>query len=294
MTGPGPIILDGGMGRELQRRGLARVGSIWSAEALLTHPEVVRDIHLAFIEAGAEVVTTNTYAAVPHLLRREGMEDRLGELLDLAVRLAQEARTASGRPVRIAGSLPPLNASYRPELVGPEEEIEPVYREIAGRLAPGVDLFLCETLSSAAEARAAARAAAAFGKPVWVAWTLADAADGRLRSGENVAEALAALAGLPVEAVLFNCCTPESVSRALPELRAATTRPVGAYANALQAFGEGYVLGERGETPEREDITPAAYANLAREWRAAGADIIGGCCGIGPAHIAELVRELGY
>ncbi len=290
MTGPGPTILDGGMGRELQRRGLARVGSIWSAEALLTHPEVVRDIHLAFIEAGAEVVTTNSYAVTPHLLRREGMEDRLGELLDLAVRLAREARTASGRAVRIAGSLPPLNESYRPELVGPEEEIEPVYREIAGRLAPGVDLFLCETMSSAAEARAAARAAAAFGKPVWVAWTLDDAADGRLRSGESVAEALAALAGLPVEAVLFNCCTPESVSRALPELRAATTRPVGAYANALQAFGAGYVLGEGGETPERKDMTPAAYADFAREWRAAGADIIGGCCGIGPRHIAELAR----
>ena len=286
------ILLDGGMGRELQRRGLAPVSSIWSAEALLTHPEVVRDIHAAYIDAGAEVITTNNYAVVPFMLAREGMEDRRAELLAAALRLACEARDAADRPVRVAGSLPPLNHSYRPELVGPPEEIEPLYREIAGVLAPGVDLFVCETMSSAAEARSAARAAAAFEKPVWVAWTLDDGANGRLESGESVAEALAALDGLPVDAVLFNCCTPESISVALPELRGLTDKAVGCYANALTPVADGYEMGAGGETPAREDIDPAVYARFARDWRAAGADIIGGCCGIGPAHIAELRRML--
>ena len=286
------ILLDGGMGRELQCRGLASVSAIWSAEALVARPDVVREIHTTFIDAGAEIITTNNYAVVPFMLAREGIEERRAELLAAALRLACEARDAADRPVRVAGSLPPLNHSYRPELVGPAEEIEPLYREIAGVLAPGVDLFVCETMASAAEARSAARAAAAFEKPVWVAWTLDDAANGRLRSGESMAEALAALDGLPVDAVLFNCCTPESISVALPELRGLTDKAVGGYANALTAFAAGYEIGSGGETPAREDIDPAAYARFAGDWRVAGADIIGGCCGIGPAHIAELRRVL--
>ncbi len=297
MTGSGPILLDGGMGRELQRRGLASVSGTWSAEALLAQPSVVRDIHKDFITAGAEVITTSNYAVVPFMLARGGLEDRMEEMLTASVRLSRDAREQAGRPeVRIAGSLPPLAQSYRPELVGPPEEIEPLYRRIATALAPGVDLLLCETMSSAVEARSAARVAAEFGKPVWVAWTLDDEVTGRLRSGETPGEAVAVLEGLPVEAFLFNCCVPEAVSAALPALRAATVRPVGAYANALAGFKSDYVIGsqvgEGGETPARNDLSPAAYARFAAEWRALGADILGGCCGIGPDHIAELRSRL--
>ena len=297
MSGSGPVLLDGGMGRELQRRGLAAVTGTWSAEALLDHPSVVRDLHRDFIAAGAEVVATSNYAVVPFMLARRGLEQRTDDMLAAAVRLAREARDAAGRPaVRVAGSLPPLAQSYRPDLVGPPAEIEPIYRRIAAALAPGVDLFLCETLSSAAEARSAAKVAGEFGKPVWVSWTLADEATGRLRSGESPAEAVAALDGLAVDAFLFNCCTPEAVSAALPALRAATSQAVGAYANALPGFKADYVIGaqkgEGGETPARDDLGPAAYLRFARDWRAMGADIVGGCCGIGPDHIAELRRGL--
>jgi len=297
MTGSAPILLDGGMGRELQRRGLASVGGAWSAAALLAQPSVVRAIHQDFIAAGAEVITTSNYAVVPFMLARGGLEDRMEVLLTAAADLAREARAEAGRPgVRIAGSLPPLAQSYRPEMVGPPEEIEPLYRRIASALAPSVDLFICETMSSGAEARSAAKVAAEFGKPVWVAWTLDDEVTGRLRSGERPGEAVAALQGLGVEAFLFNCCVPEAVSAALPDLRVATAGLIGAYANALTGFKSDYEIGgqggEGGETPAREDLDPAAYARLAQEWRALGADILGGCCGIGPDHIAELRRSL--
>lgn len=296
MTGTGLTLLDGGMGRELQRRGLASVSGTWSAEALLVQPEVVRDIHKDFIAAGAEVITTSNYAVVPFMLERGGCLDRMDDMLAAAVHLAQEARQAAGRPgLMIAGSLPPLNQSYRPDLVGPPEEIEPVYRRIASILAPGVDLFLCETMSSGAEARSAAKVAAEFGKPVWVAWNLDDEVTGRLRSGESPADAVAAMEGLAVEAFLFNCCLPEAVTAALPALRAATTAPVGAYANALSGFKSDYVMGgkdgEGAETPERQDLGPDAYAGFVEDWRAMGAAILGGCCGIGPNHIAELRRR---
>jgi S-methylmethionine-dependent homocysteine/selenocysteine methylase len=297
MNGTAPVLLDGGMGRELQRRGLAPVTGTWSAEALIDHPSVVRDIHRDFIAAGAEVITTSNYAVVPFMLARGNLEHRMEEMLAASARLAGEARAAAGRPqVRIAGSLPPLAQSYRPDLVGPPETIEPLYRRIAAALAPGVDLFLCETMSSAAEARSAVRAAMEFGKPVWVAWTLSDEATGRLRSGERPGEAVAALDGLPVETFLFNCCTPEAVSVALPALRAATAQTVGAYANALAGFKSDYVMGQQGgeggETPARQDLGPAAYARFAQAWRDMGAEVLGGCCGIGPDHIAELRRSL--
>lgn len=297
MNGSALVLLDGGMGRELQRRGLAPVTGTWSAEALIDHPSVVRDIHRDFIAAGAEVITTSNYAVVPFMLARGNLEHRMEEMLAASARLAGEARAAAGRPqVRIAGSLPPLAQSYRPDLVRPPETIEPLYRRIAAALAPGVDLFLCETMSSAAEARSAVRAAMEFGKPVWVAWTLSDEATGRLRSGERPAEAVAALDGLPVEAFLFNCCTPEAVSAALPALRAATAQTVGAYANALAGFKSDYVMGQQGgeggETPVRQDLGPADYARFAQAWRGMGAEILGGCCGIGPDHIAELRRRL--
>jgi S-methylmethionine-dependent homocysteine/selenocysteine methylase len=297
MNGSALVLLDGGMGRELQRRGLAPVTGTWSAEALIDHPSVVRDIHRDFIAAGAEVITTSNYAVVPFMLARGNLEHRMAEMLAASARLAREARAAADRPqVRIAGSLPPLAQSYRPDLVGPPETIEPLYRRIASALAPGVDLFLCETMSSAAEARSAVRAAMEFGKPVWVAWTLCDEATGRLRSGERPVEAVAALDGLPVEAFLFNCCTPEAVSAALPALRAATAQTAGAYANALAGFKSDYVMGQQGgeggETPARQDLGPAAYARFAQAWHDMGAEILGGCCGIGPDHIAELRRRL--
>ena len=297
MTGSGPVLLDGGMGRELQRRGLASVSGTWSAEALLAQPSVVRDIHKDFITAGAEVITTSNYSVVPFMLARGGLEDRMEEMLAASVRLTREAREQAGRPeVRVAGSLPPLAQSYRPELVGPTEEIEPLYRRIAAVLAPGVDLFICETMSSGAEARSAAKVAAEFNKPVWVAWSLDDEVTGLLRSGESPGEAVAVLEGVPVEAFLFNCCVPEAVSAALPALRTATARPVGAYANALTGFRSDYEIGsqvgEGGETPARADLGPTAYARFAEAWRAMGADILGGCCGIGPDHIAELRRSL--
>src|SRR4051795_12738993 len=188
-----PVLLDGGMGRELRFRGVDILNTIWSANALIVAPDIVRDVHRDYISAGADVITTNTYGVIRTDLAREGMEDRFAELNTLACRLAMQARDESGRHVLIAGSLPPLRGSYRADRVGDFEEIEPCYREQAELLAPHVDLFLCETMSSAAEGYAAAHAAVRTGKPVWVSWTLHEDHSGRLRSGETIVEAAAAL-----------------------------------------------------------------------------------------------------
>ena len=276
-------LLDGGTGRELQHRGLVKRGSIWSALALRERPDVVRDIHESFIKAGADVITVNNYSVVPALLALEGMEGEFESLIYLAGDLAKRARDKCNSAVRVAGSLPPLNISYRHDLVGSEEDNIRTYRRIAEGLSQKVDLFLCETMSSGIEARAAVRAVADFGKPIWVAWSLGNNPDGRLLSGETIEEALLLLDGLPVDTYLFNCCPPESISAALPILRSLTERPIGAYANSFDVPRP-----ERGETPLRQDITPDSYRDWVAGWIHAGARVLGGCCGIGPAHIALL------
>ena len=206
-----PVLLDGGMGRELRFRGVEVPGTIWSALALTKAPEVVRQIHVDYIRAGADVITINSYGIIRSDLARENMEDHFAELNRTAGRLAREAREIAGQDAVIAGSLPPLRGSFRPDRVGRIHEIEPLYQEQADLLAPFVDLFICETMSTAGEALAAARAACTTGKPVWVAWTMDESQPGRLRSGETLFDALKQVSELPVSGLMANCCPPAHV-----------------------------------------------------------------------------------
>jgi len=286
-----PLLLDGGTGRELRRRGVPILDTIWSANALVVAPNTVREVHLDYISAGADVITTNTYGIIRSELAKEGIQERYAELNRLAGRLARQAREEAGRNVAIAGSLPPLRGSYRPDLVGPFAELLPLYREQVELLEPYVDVFLCETMSSAAEGLAAATAASESGKPVWLSWTLDEDHSGRLRSGESVGQAAAAVAHLPIAAFLANCSAPESIAAAMPELAALRRGPVGGYANAFRPVPTDWVMEEDGLLPLREDLGPEDYARHVARWRHEGARIVGGCCGTGPEHIARL-RQL--
>lgn len=291
-----PLLLDGGMGRELRFRGVETPPTIWSAHALLAAPEVVRQIHLDYIWAGADIITTNTHGIIRRDLARIGIEDRFAELNAIACSLASEARAAVDRPVLIAGSLPPLHGSYRPDLVRPFEQIEPLYREQAELLAPQVDFLLCETMSSAAEGRAAARAACQTGLPVWVSWTLHQDRAGRLRSGETVGEAVAAVSDLSVAGLLLNCSLPERITKALPDLLATGARYVGGYANTFAQIPEDWELGgdkdSDGWLTLRQDLDPESYAHHVADWLEAGATVVGGCCGTRPAHISHIYESL--
>jgi S-methylmethionine-dependent homocysteine/selenocysteine methylase len=286
------ILTDGGMGQELIRRSQTPPTPLWSGRVLMDEPELVRDLHVEFIRAGARVITINSYGATPERLAREGFGELFQPLQKRALDLAWEARDAAGDgDVLIAGCLPPLFGSYHPELTISFEETLAIYRRIVAVEAERVDLMLCETMASAEEARAAAIAASESGKPVWVSWTLADDGPPRLRSGESLADAAAALAGIPLAARLVNCSRPEAVGAALPEL-VALGGPVGAYANAFTAVD----LLEHGASVDvlaaRADLGADAYATLALGWADAGAAIVGGCCEVGPPHIAALRDRL--
>ena len=287
-----PVLLDGGLGRELRFRGVNIMQTIWSAGALMTDPDIVRQVHADYIAAGADIITTNTYGVIRSDLAKEGLEDRFAELNTLACRLAVEARDASRRKVLIAGSLPPLRGSYRPDLVGPSNEIEALYQEQADLLAPHVDLLVCETMSSAAEGRAAAKAACQTDKPVWVAWTLHEDRSGKLRSGESIDNAVAALDGLVVSGFLANCCAPESITSVMPSLVASGAEWIGGYANTFAPIPPDWTLdGEKetdGSLALRNELDPEGYAVHVADWLAAGATVVGGCCGTRPAHTAKM------
>jgi S-methylmethionine-dependent homocysteine/selenocysteine methylase len=280
-------LLDGAMGTELRTRG-ARVpdyrSSIWSASALLHDPDVVAGIHRDYIDAGADIITANNYAVVPNLLVREGLSGRFEDLTRTACRIAKDARSRSARPsVRIAGSLPPLGTTYRPDLVPPDEELYDTYLRIARILVQEVDLAIAETLTTVREAVAAARAAATCDLELWISWNLRLDAP-LIRGGESLSSGVRALEQWPVAGYLVNCVPTGLVTPALVELRGATRRPTGAYANACEAATDQESLDTCAVTP----LSPEDYALASEHWVAAGASLIGGCCDTGPAYIAAL------
>ncbi|MEN5300704.1 homocysteine S-methyltransferase family protein [Pseudomonas sp. TWI628] len=292
------VVLDGGMGRELQRSGAPFRQPEWSALALSEAPEAVVGVHAAFITAGAQVITSNSYAVVPFHIGEERFAKEGLQLATVAGQLARRAADASAQPVQVAGSLPPLFGSYRPDLFQPERVAEVLTPLLQG-LAPHVDLWLAETQSAIAEVRAIHSHLPADGKPFWVSFTLQDEdvdAVPRLRSGEPVADAIEAVAGLGVAAVLFNCSQPEVIGAALDVARSVIEArqadiAIGAYANAFPPQPKEATAND-GLDELREDLDPPGYLVWARDWRARGASLIGGCCGIGPEHIAEIKRGL--
>ena len=262
-------ILDGGMGRELKRIGAPFQQPEWSALALLEAPEYVSMAHNAFIGSGADIITTNSYAVVPFHIGEVRFTERGHALAQLAAEIARACADKAAHPVTVAGSLSPVLGSYRPDLFQLEAALR-IYRVLIAAQEPFVDHWLAETQSSIAEVKAVRQALGDNSKPLWVSFTLDDEPAGGqalLRSGETVTDAVAEIQ------------------------RQGKAIPVGVYANAFPAQSkEAEANAELDEI--RADLNPDAYLNWAKKWIAAGATIIGGCCGITPEHIAQLAKDL--
>ena len=287
-----PILLDGGMGQEIYNRGGKGGYGEWAAAALHEDPQLVREIHLDYIRAGADVITANSYGTTRARMAAVGEADRFEALLRAAGELAAAAREAGGRAdVRIATSLPPLEASYVNQFQLSYEETSAQFAEMMDLLDPYVDIYLGETLSTSFEARAFLAAAQGRGKPVWLALTLEDHGGTDLRGGEALADVIELAREYAPDALLINCCTPDSVLAALPILQSGGI-PFGGYANGFVEIPAAW--DERGgvmQLETRQDLSPAAYAADVARWIEGGAAIVGGCCETGPAHIARL-RQL--
>lgn len=285
-------LLDGSIGQELVRRADAMNQRLWSTRVMIDNPDMVGTLHGDYFRAGASVATTNSYALHRSRLAPVGLEAELPALIDSALCQAEFARAAHGAG-RIAGSLGPLLASYRPDLDPDPDVAAPRFHEIAAALAPRVDMLLIETVSSLREAEGALRGTAGLGKPVWIGFTVTDTDGTRLRSGEPLGDIAPLLARFAPAAVLVNCSPPEVIPAAL-DVIGGMGLPFGAYANGFTRISEAFLSdAPTVDTLERRtDLDPVAYANHAIGWLDKGATIIGGCCEVGPAHIAELANRL--
>ncbi len=291
-------IMDGGMGRELERRGAPFRQPEWSALAMMEAPETVQAVHSAFINSGAQVILTNSYALVPFHIGEARFTADAENLAGQSGLVARAAADQASLPVRVAGAIPPLFGSYRADLYQPDQAVRVVTPLITG-LFPHVDCWLLETQSLIQEAVEVCRVLRQLDtetKPVWIAFSLQDEGAVQspcLRSGESVEGAICAVMSAEVTAILFNCCQPEVIEAALSvagktlQQLGRSDVELGAYANAFPAQREDAAANDN-LNELREDLTPEAYLDWARRWHLQGASLIGGCCGVGPAHIAVL------
>ena len=286
-------ILDGGIGQELMKRSGDAPTPLWSTQVMIDHPGMVAGVHADYFRAGAQIATTNTYAIHRDRLRHDDIEDQFEDLLHRAISEAQTARNAHGTGL-VAGSLGPLVASYRPDLCPPPDKAEPIYDELVGLIAEQCDVLVAETVASVQHAEGVLRGAANSGLPIWLAVTVDDEDGTVLRSGEPVQALAATIKHYKPAAVLANCSAPEAITATLDRLQMFDV-PFGAYANGFTEITKNFLKAKPtvDALQVRDDVTPARYADFAETWVEQGATLIGGCCEVGPAHIAELQRRFG-
>lgn len=298
----GVVVLDGGLATELERRGCDLDHPLWSARLLLDEPTRIRDVHLAYLYAGADCILTASYQASIAGLLAQGLDEvQALAVVRRSVQLALDARDAFwGDPANRCGRARPLVAAS----IGPYGAYLADGSEYSGRYgrsvaelsafhrrrwqvlaAAGADLLACETIPSRLEVAALARLMIETPQvPVWISITCSD---GRhLRDGSALADALAPLQGLAqVVAIGVNCTAPRFVPALLAELRRRTDRALVVYPNAAEHW-------DAGERTWTGRLDPDAFAAAAHTWRRAGATLIGGCCGSDPRHIAALRARL--
>lgn len=227
-----PLILDGAIGTELSRRGVDTGLPLWSARALLDAPDVLMRIHREYVDAGADIITTDTFRTTHRTFRRAGMQDQSAELTRRAVDLVHASRAfCPERTILVAGSLGPLEDCYRPDLVPPDAALQEEHAEHAQRLVDaGADFVFLETFGTIREARHACEAALATGKEVVVSFLCK--ADGNLYSGETLDDAVAAIAPLHPTGFGLNCVPARSMTVPLGRLRSVLTMMSGGMAHA--------------------------------------------------------------
>jgi homocysteine S-methyltransferase len=296
------VIIDGGTGSQLQAEGVPMDDVAWSARANLEQPGVVQQVHEAYIRAGAEVIIANTYAASRAALEPAGLGSRVAEANRNAVRAALRAReNAATAPVAVAGSMSSFcpiamdSVALGSPLDGPASE-DPRFpgladfREQAELLAEaGAELIVLEMIDARGYGQAALEAAAETGLPVWLGISPVRLPDGSLGTlpelgdGDSFEDLLSALADPALAAITVMHAKPEVTIDAIEIIRRHFTGPIGVYAETGGWQPPNWVF---------DGLTPEEYLQQAVAWAGGGAQLIGGCCGVGPEHIRVLADRL--
>jgi S-methylmethionine-dependent homocysteine/selenocysteine methylase len=289
VNSPSILLLDGATGTELGRRGADISLPLWSARAMLDAPDTLAQVHRDYLQAGADIITANTFRTHRRSLAKVGMAERCVELTQRAVQIAIAARDDLNPHARVFGSVAPLEDCYTPELAPDFHTCESEHAEmITHVLDAGVDGVLIETMNCLREASAAARQAQRLAPGRWILslCMCSDGPPGVLLSGESATD----LIPLLNHALAFgvNCVAAPAIEAQVKLFRhlAATTVRISAYANI--GFRD-----ESGDWVCTDAVDPDAYADYAARWIVAGASIIGGCCGTRPETIKAIASRLG-
>ena len=287
------IILDGGTGTDIQRRGAPMSSEVWCADANLTHPHIVRAVHDEYIRVGADIITANTFASSALSFNYFKRDDDLLRVDQAAVREAKAA--AKGHKVAVAGSV----STMRPTVVGSdrtdfstdwtEAEARALFkRKVENLKACGVDLIMMEMMRDADYSVWATEEAMKTGLPVWVGISVERNADGKLvgfgRPDQFYEDFAPTLAALKPQVMSIMHTSPNDTDEALTTLRKSWAGPMGTYPECgfFKAPDWQFV----------DVITPADLVSKSRDWEKFGVSAFGGCCGIGPDHIALLAEEM--
>ena len=304
------LILDGGMGGELRDNypEVPDQGKLWSTAYLIHKPDYVVDLHRRYIRAGADVITTNNYSTVPGYLEGMGLMDRLEELVKLSGQLAEKAvdsmRPTTERPILIAGCIPPLQYSYQGEKNIKMEEATLLYEKIATALKPYAHFYICETMSSLDEAIASLTGVSRVAdKPIWISLCLQDNEKCLLHSEEPLKEVLTeVLDKFPrILGVSLNCANHFAITKGLDIVMEAVkgrkkVKYIAAYANDRYPLPDKETVikftnaFETGVHYQRV-LTVEEYRAVVKCWVEKGCNVVGGCCGVGPAYIEDISKQ---
>lgn len=282
------VVIDGGMGSELEAQGAAMDHDAWSGLVNVEDPDLVRRVHQDYVHAGADVLITNTFMSGIGPLERAGRAEAFTEANRNAVRAARAAARAADRPVLVAGSVS-VTRMGAPEVHAGEErrELREGYlRQIELLAGEGVDLIALEMVDHPRYAEPAVEAALDCGLPLWLGVCVrANHGEGatvpRAVISDDHRQVLSLAGGAPFDAVCVMHTDIRDVDNVLAVVRESWAGPVGVYPHHGVWVRPNW----------RFAPLPAdRFAELARGWRDAGVQMIGGCCGMGPAHIAALTR----
>ena len=292
-------ILDGGMGQELIHRGLKPKGTLWSAHALIDkdYHQMVIDTHLAFINAGAEVIVTATFTARRFRLIQNDCEQYFEKINTKAVELALKARDISKKEVLIAGGLPNQNQTYSADLGEDLDSIEKNFFDQAKFLNNGIDFFYLDVLSSGMECEIALKSIELFNLPVLVGIHLRE--NGLLPSGEKINDIVEKYKNNKWLGVVVACVSPKAYEATVKNLQQLDI-PYGFKLNAFKEIPEGYTVASKDQWGNagnpttilgvNTDLNESKFYEYVKKFKENGATILGGCCEIGPSHIREIAK----
>ena len=279
------VLTDGATGTEAERRGIPQLENAWNGGGALSHPDIIRQIHLDYLDAGAEVVISNSFATHLHALADAGEADRFDDYNRRAVELAVEARDGSDAPGALVGA----GMSYWSWTDSPPPAAEmrcAATRQADVMAAAGADVIMLEMMVDLPNLEIMLDAVSGVGLPVWAGLTCRPGDGGviALRRGGSLSDAVRLLDAHGVDLVNIMHTEVEDISASVADISELWQGPIGVYAHSSTEVDKQWVFDDV--------ISPAAYCDLAARWKDQGVSLIGGCCGITTAHVIEMKHRL--